>query len=166
MPTARHSLRLPHYNYSQGGAYFITLCADQRRCLFGEVVNGEMALGHWGRVVAEQWLLSEQMRAEISLDYWVIMPNHFHGIVHIENGEASEGTARTRLQARSLGALVAGFKAAVTRQINQLGGTSGVKVWQRNYWERVVRDEQELTALREYIQNNPARWQLDKLFVG
>jgi hypothetical protein len=81
----RRSIRLPGYDYSQPGAYFVTICAYQRQCLFGEIIDGQMRLNQYGAIVADEWQKSSIMRREIELDAWVVMPNHFHGIVIIEN---------------------------------------------------------------------------------
>jgi REP element-mobilizing transposase RayT len=166
----RRSIRLRNYDYAANGAYFVTICAFQRECLFGEVVDGEMRMNDFGVIVRKEWERSTPIRAELSIDAYVVMPNHFHGIVHIDvgahgvrPGEMAEhfGWAHGRAFLRSpksLGSFIAGFKSAVTKHINQSRGTAGVPVWQRNYYERVIRDDRELDALREYIVANPARW--------
>lgn len=81
----RRSIRLPGYDYSQSGAYFVTICAYQRQCLFGNVVDGRMVLNQYGAIVADEWQKSSVIRQEIELDGWMVMPNHFHGIVIIKN---------------------------------------------------------------------------------
>ena len=177
----RRSIRLQGYDYSQAGAYFVTLCTQNRECLFGEIVNGEMRLNEAGRVVADEWINTAEIRDEIELDEWVVMPNHFHGILVITvgrgdrrvapmNGTTISGeqgdrpVAPTGPQPRSIGAVMAGFKSAATKRINELRQTPGMKLWQRNYWEHIVRNEPELNRIREYIHNNPAQWVLDKLY--
>ena len=160
----RRSIRLQGYDYSQAGAYFVTLCTQNRECLFGEIVNGEMRLNEAGRVVADEWINTAEIRDEIELDEWVVMPNHFHGILVITVGRGDRRVAPTGPQPRSIGAVMAGFKSAATKRINELRQTPGMKLWQRNYWEHIVRNEPELNRIREYIHNNPAQWVLDKLY--
>jgi REP element-mobilizing transposase RayT len=163
----RRSIRLPGYDYSQAGAYFVTLVTWQRESLFGEVVNGEMILNDVGKIVQEEWLRSEQIRDELRLDVYVVMPNHFHGIV-ILNGDVG-ATGRSPLHddvprgpaPKSLGALIAGFKSSVSKRINILRETSGIPVWQRNYYEHVIRNEHEFRKIWNYIEANPANWQDD-----
>jgi putative transposase len=165
----RRSIRLQGYDYSQAGAYFVTLCIQNRECLFGDIVNGEMRLNEAGRIVAEEWLKTAEIRDEIELDEWVVMPNHFHGILVIGD---CRGTARRAPTVERFGQPVVGsiptiirsFKSAVTKCINELRETPGTKFWQRNYWEHIVRNEPELNRIREYIHNNPAHWELDKLY--
>jgi len=108
---------------------------------------------------------STQIRKEIELDAFVVMPNHVHAIVVIADG-TERATGRSPLQAgpakRSLGAFVGGFKSAVTKGVNQIRQTPGVAVWQRNYFEHVIRNESALNRIREYILNNPAHWEFDR----
>ncbi|WP_373497934.1 transposase [Desulfococcus sp.] len=180
----RRSIRLQGYDYSQAGAYFVTTCTQNRECLFGHIVDGEMRLKDAGKIVADEWMKTATIRHEIELDEWVVMPNHFHGIVVIAgdpvgaHGRAPLRHIRAplpppdaaermlRRPPKSLGSLVAGFKSAVTIRVNELRKTPGAKLWQRNYWEHIVRNECELNRIREYIRNNPARWETDKLFVS
>ena len=167
----RRSIRLRGYDYSQAGAYFVTICTQNRECLFGEIVDGEMRLNEAGRTGVNEWLKTAEIRDEIELDEWVVMPNHFHGIVVIANGR---GTARRAPTVERFGQPVSGsiptivrsFKSAATKRINELRQTPGAKLWQRNYWEHIIRDESELGHIREYIRNNPAQWELDKLHPG
>ena len=163
----RRSVRLREYDYSRPGMYFITICTQNKECLFGDVVDGEMVLNEHGRIARDEWVRAGGLRAEIELGQFVVMPNHLHGIVIIRRN-AVGATGRSPLQTRrgpqpkSLGAFVAGFKPAVTRRINKLNDSPGVSVWQRNYYEHVVRDENELARIREYIANNPAKWEFDR----
>lgn len=181
----RHSIRLKGYDYSQAGAYFVTLCAWQRECLFGEIVNGEMVLNDMGQIVLEEWERTPKMRSNVELDVYSIMPNHFHAIISVHDnvgahcmrpesaivGESANGSqthkrayvgAPLRRQSDSIGSIVAGFKSATTKQINIARVNLGCPVWQRNYYERVIRNEDELSRAREYIVNNPMKWELDK----
>jgi putative transposase len=164
----RRSIRLPEYDYSQSNSYFVTICAAERRCLFGMIRKGEARLSAAGQIVAEEWLRTAQVRLYVALDVFVIMPNHFHGILAIE--KEYEGTARRaptgqqfgRPIGSSLPSIIGAFKSAVARRINIGLGTPGAPVWQRNYYEHVIRDESALSRIREYIINNSRRWELDR----
>ncbi|MGD1716047.1 transposase [Dapis sp. BLCC M172] len=169
----RRSLRLKGYDYSKAGAYFITICTYNRQTLFGEIIDGKMQLNQLGEVVAEEWERSAQMRQEIELDYSVIMPNHLHGIVIINNVGANDnvganGRSPLRMKSRSISSLMAGFKSAVTKRINRIPYhgeqlTTPVPVWQRNYYEHIIRNETSLNQLRQYIIENPLKWEIDQL---
>jgi putative transposase len=170
----RRSIRLPSWDYRWPGTYFVTVCTHRRTPLFGDVVDGRMRVSAFGRVVVEEWYRTEQMRANVALDAFVVMPDHIHGIVIITEAstDARRVTARrdpTRSnrqfghpQPGSLPTIVGAFKSAATKRINRMRGTPGAPVWQRNYWERIVRDEDEMNAIRQYITDNPARWHHDR----
>ncbi|CAG0961673.1 hypothetical protein ANRL3_00918 [Anaerolineae bacterium] len=168
----RRSIRLKGYDYTQAGAYFITICVHNRECLFGEIIDGEMRLNEYGQIVAEEWAKSSEIRKEIEMDEWVVMPNHIHGIVVIADSVGAHGVgahgraplraAHLQRQPRSLGSFVAGSKSATTKRINMMRGTQGAPVWQDNYYEHIVRNENDLNRIREYIINNPARWDADQ----
>jgi REP element-mobilizing transposase RayT len=128
-----------------------------------------MLLNPYGEIVEEEWLRSAQIRKEIELDQFVVMPNHFHGILMIkENRMQTVGaTGRSPLQPRgpakkSLCSWGAGFKSSVTKRINEVRTTPGSPVWQRNYYEHVIRKEIDLEEIREYIENNRAKWLEDE----
>ena len=162
----RRSIRLRDYNYSSAGAYFLTLCAYNREMLFGEMSEGEMTLHCAGRIVADEWRRSAKVRAEIELDEWIVMPNHLHGIVIITGGglgmrRGDRPVAPTGPKPKSIGALIAGFKSATTKRINAMRGTPGSLVWQRGYYDHVVRGEAPLKRIRQYIRENPLRWDED-----
>jgi len=161
----RRSIRLDNFDYASAGAYFITIVTKGRKCLFGDIVDGELRLNDWGQIVQDEWEMSAQIREEIELDAFVVMPNHVHAIVAISD-RRGRATGRSPLQSgpakRSLGAFVGGFKSVVTRSINELRGSPGTPVWQRNYFEHIIRDENSLHRIREYILNNPARWEFDR----
>lgn len=136
--------------------------------------QGDMQLNGLGDIARDEWLKTADIRAEVVLDEFVVMPNHFHAIVWIVGGNSVNrddvgAHSRAPLQkpttlhrpARSLGALVAGFKSAVTKRINEQRGTPGSVVWQRNYYEHVIRNESGLNDIRSYIQTNPAGWAED-----
>jgi REP element-mobilizing transposase RayT len=167
----RRSIRLKDYDYSQAGAYFLTICTYNRKCLLGEVINGEMVLNELGKVVEREWLRATEIRSHVELDEFIILPNHIHGIIVVNESNvratcrSPEGEGTSPLQkgprSASIGAIIAGFKSAVTRQINDLRGTPYTPVWQRNYYEHVIRNEDNLDEIREYIVNNPLKWDLD-----
>jgi putative transposase len=173
----RRSIRAHNYDYTEAGAYFLTLCTHQKQCLFGEIIEAEMKLNRFGDFVYRNWLSTEFIRDEVILDHFVVMPNHFHAIVFfvqldtvklnnktadIEKPTSSNGETKLRRSAKSLGSLVAGFKATTTAEINTLRNSRGVPVWQRNYYDHVSRNEKDLERIREYIRNNPARWEYDR----
>ncbi len=165
----RRSVRLKAHDYSQPGAYFLTICTWNKECLFGKIVDGEMRVNEYGRVVQDEWSRTAVLRPNIILDAFIVMPNHCHGIVVITG--PSKGVlqyaptthaASLRSPSQTIGAIVRGFKSAATRRINILRCVSGVPVWQRNYYERVVRDDTEMHRTREYITSNPAGWLEDE----
>jgi putative transposase len=168
----RRSLRLKEFDYSQEGAYFITVCTWNWRCIFGEIMAGEMRLNESGKVVEHEWSETEKVRAQVKLDYYVIMPNHFHGIFFIQNPDrATHRVAPTGRKpfgpaSGSVGAIMGQFKSKATKRINELWKTSGARVWQRNYYEHVIRDDDDLNRIRQYIIDNPARWQEDENYPG
>jgi len=170
------------------GAYFVTICAHGRECLFGEIENGLMRLNEYGDVVASEWLRSAEVRSEIECGEFVVMPNHFHGTVHIvgangirtaegihlnhvdaADGERAYCHTPLRSPSRNVGAMVRGFKSAASKRINEIRNTSGAPVWQRNYYEHVIRNDADYNRIAEYIASNPQRWREDSLhplFVG
>lgn len=168
----RRSIRLRGYDYAQAGAYFVTICSDERRCLFGRVADEEMRLSAVGRIVEEEWLRTGALRTNVDLDAYVVMPNHMHGIVLIVDDAADDaGTARRaptserfgQPVAGSLGTIVRAFKSAVTRRANQVRGTPGATVWQSSFYEHVVRNDRQLDHFRRYVAANPSRWSTDAL---
>ncbi len=231
----RRSLRLRDYDYTQAGAYFLTICTHQRSSWFGHIENDAMMLNEFGEIVREEWLLSGDIRAEIELGDYVIMPNHLHGIVwivanedqgikatdpvratgHLGLNNVVRATGRSPVRAhaftsipvrmtdhpglndvvgatghpgsddvvratgrspvpasapiptgpppKSIGAFVAGFKSAATKRINQIRQTPAAPVWQRNYYEHVIRNEADYQRIAEYIDQNPQRWAMDSL---
>ena len=147
-PEKRHrrSIRLRNYDYSRAGVYFITVCTKGQELLFGEVNDGEVELSEFGRMAAEEWLNSARIRIEIDLDAWIVMPNHFRHRHYCRRGDRP--VARSGPRPSSLGAMMAGFKPATTKRINTMRGTPGASVWQRNYYEHVIRHESALDRIR------------------
>ena len=180
----RHrSIRLQRYDYSQAGAYFVTICTQNRECLFGEIVNGEMRLNDAGIMVQAVWDEIPVHYPGIDVDMFVVMPNHIHGIVVIVRaaprgrpgddrpGDGRPGDGRPQggtPTGLSLPDVVHRFKTMTTKRYADFVKQNGWppfpgKLWQRNYWEHIVRNEPELNRVREYIHNNPAQWELDNL---
>ena len=157
------------------GAYFVTICTHDRNCLFGEIVDGRIILNEMGEIVESEWIKSPEIRSEIELDAFQTMPNHFHAVVfimHLNDDDFAVGaTGRSPLQSnhnpstgprpKSLSSLIAGFKSAVITNINHFRGIPGAKLWQRNYYDRIIRDEDGLNRIREYIIYNLLKWDLD-----
>ena len=167
----RRSIRLTDYDYTTPGAYFVTICTHNHRPLFGNIVDGRMLLNEIGRVVADEWERSSNIRDEIEIETFVVMPNHLHGIVIIhEHGANSNvrATGRSPLRnprgptSKSLGAFIAGYKSAVTKRVNVLRAIHGARLWHRGYYDHVIRKTDDLVRIREYIVNNPLRWEFDR----
>ena len=213
-------MRLRNYDYSQPGSYFVTICVQHRKCLFGTIIDGKMRLNEIGRIVVECWNHISQHIPSVELDEYVVMPNHMHGIiawarsVHTPESTADrrgevispsldsresttyrrgevlspsldsrESTTYRRgevlspsLDSResttyrrgevlspSLGKIVAYFKYQSTKRINQHHNIFPMRIWQRNYYDHVVRDDIDLQRLRQYVQNNAMKWELDQL---
>lgn len=140
----RRSIRLQGYDYTQGGAYFVTIVTHNRAGLFDDIVLRRVVESHWRNI--------PRHFPNVVLDEWIVMPNHLHGIIVITDDAPSD----------SLGAIIGNFKSVTARRINAIRKTLGAPVWQRNYWERIVRNENGLNRIREYIINNPANWNTDE----
>ncbi len=236
----RRSIRLREYDYSQPGAYFITICTQNRTCLFGNVVDGKMVLNDAGEFARKCWMEIPNHFPRVTLDEFVIMPNHIHGIIIINvgainvrainvgakdfspqqipiNNNQSPQQIPNNVRAinvgakdfspqqipinkyhspqqipinkyhspqqipinkyhspqqipesfqspsRSIGSIVRGFKIGITKWFRQ--NTDIYNIWQRNYYEHIIQDEQALNVIREYIINNPLKWELDKNYM-
>ena len=176
----RRSIRRKGYDYPLPGAYFVTLISSGRVSLFGEIMDGELRQSDIGKLVNDCWLGITNSFTSIGLDDIVIMPNHLHGIIFIHEalgkGEAfadndpsvvgAMAANASPLRPRgttlgSLGAIIQNFKSVSTRKVNKRYFEPGYKIWQKNYHERVVRNERELNAIRQYIRDNPHNWELD-----
>ncbi len=180
----RRSIRMAGYDYARNGAYFVTICVKNRLCLFGDVVEGKMRRNEAGRIVEHAWRDLPNHNAGIALDAFVVMPNHVHGIIIITGGgpaspgadsgrsdcpvgagsEPAPTAAQTRpagLKHHGLPEIIRQFKTFSALRINRLRGTPGVSVWQRNYYEHIIRGSESLYRIRQYIHTNPARWAFD-----
>ena len=158
----RHSIRLQGYDYTLNGAYFVTIVTQGRECLFDDAVL---------RGVAESfWLRLPQRFSHASLDEWVVMPNHLHGILVIDWAGLTTSNPPANLPdaslsgapAGSLGAIIGAYKSTTTQRMNRIRGVAGRQVWQRNYYERIIRSAAELDAIRRYIHDNPLNWPHDE----
>lgn len=175
----RRSIRLKAYDYTQSGAYYVTIVVYQRQHLFGEVVNGEMQLNELGQIAYDEWFKTAILRPYVELheDEFVVMPNHVHGIIWIDNNDGGEFTAIVGARRRraptdnmeqfrkpvshSIPTIIRAYKSAVTYAVNALQNQRGAILWQRNYYEHVIRDEKDLRAKRDYIMSNPLNWEND-----
>ena len=175
----RRSIRLRDYDYAQVGLYFVTLCIQDRERLFDDVVDDEPLLNDTGLIVAECWRWLADRYDHVELDDWVVMPNHLHGIVNITDDSSemrdevvgspggsrtaptNDAASRRAATRKPLGRLVGAFKTVSTNRINALRDTPGATVWQRDFYEHVIRDERDLDRIRRYIANNPSNWPRD-----
>ncbi|MCI0595059.1 MAG: hypothetical protein L0Z48_00785 [candidate division Zixibacteria bacterium] len=176
----RRSIRLKEYDYAQAGAYFVTVCTQGREDFFGEIKNGEMVLNGAGKMVQTAWDALPERFPEIELDEFMVMPNHVHGIIVMggaplvstvggapgEDRTDAKNRAGTR-PAPTLGEIVGVFKSITTleyvRAIKRCHWPPFPgRLWQRNYFEHIIRNEKTLAKIREYIVNNPQRWRFDR----
>jgi len=170
----RRSIRLRDHDYSQPGYYFITVCIEQpKKRLFGNVIDGRMLLNDAGKCTERCWRDIPAHFPQVKLDEFVVMPNHVHGIIVIRDSAENHMVTGTNIVAagetdthptvsirgtsNTIGSMVRGFKIGVSKWFRENTGTSAV--WQRNYYDRVIRDEQSLLRIRKYIRNNPRNWQ-------
>lgn len=164
----RRSIRLIKYDYSQAGGYFITICTHNCKNIFGKVVDGVMISNEYGNIVESEWIKTAKIRRNVLLDEYVIMPNHMHVIIMIiDDGRGTLQRAPTVEQfgkpvSNSIPTIIRLFKSTTTKQVNQIRNTPTFPVWQRNYYEHVIRNEEKLYKIRQYIQNNPLSWHLDR----
>jgi len=205
----RRSVRLKGYDYSLAGMYFVTVCVKNRRCLFGNITNGEMVLNEYGKIAYDELAKTADVRSNVRLDVFVVMPNHIHCIIVITNTPSNGTTASTRRgvlhtprdvhapnnnndtnvhagafhdnnnidvrndrgvcntplrsPSNTVGAIVRGYKSAVTKQLKQLGIFE--HVWQRNYHEHIIRNELSYQRIADYIVNNSMDWENDIFYI-
>lgn len=190
----RRRIRLKGYDYSQAGLYFVTICTQNRECIFGEIKNDVMILNNFGEIIHDEWIKTENIRNDININQFIIMPNHIHAIIEITrrgvlntphvlhtpdglntsdkshdrkkgiHGDTKRAYGNTPLRSPSqtVGAIVRGVKSAGTKQINELRQTPDVKLWQRNHYDHIIRNEKSYLEISEYIANNPLKWNEDK----
>lgn len=178
----RRSIRLTGYDYSQAGLYFVTICCEDRICRFGNVLNGEMILNEYGQIAHDEWMQLSERFSNFELDVFQIMPNHMHGIILLNDipvgagftpahhgGISQHGDNRaTARVAPTVSDIVGAYKSLVAngclkiyKQKNEMMG----KLWQRNYYEHIIRNEQSYQRISEYIINNPVKWVGDKFYT-
>jgi REP element-mobilizing transposase RayT len=172
---SRRTIRLAGYDYRASGGYFVTLCTEKKRSVFGKVDEGIMRLNPYGDIVERCWRALPAHFAHVVLDEFIIMPNHFHGILFFRRG--NEGTPEAcpydqpqvrkfgESQVGTLSVVVGQMKMRVTQAVNAYRAERGLAkatVWQRNYYERIIRDENELNEIRRYIIENPLNWLTDE----
>ena len=164
-PHHRRSIRLKEYDYSQPGEYFVTICTYNHDCTLGEIVEGEMRLNENGKIVEKFWGQISRHFINVELDQFVVMPNHLHGIltinepVGVQNFEPLQNTYQHTVS-KSLGSIIRSYKAAVTHECRKYKYYDFR--WQRNYYEHIIRNDNELNNIRDYIRNNVAQWAFDK----
>jgi len=180
----RRSIRMRHYDYGESAHYFVTICSYQRRCVFSDVSDAECILNRLGMLVERCWSELPGHFGNLALDEYVIMPNHLHGIITVPSRGITPRSDRARIHqneddARARHALplqrkfgkpmrgalptvIASFKSAATKRARQHGLSQNRSVWQRGYYERVIRGEKELARIRKYITENPLTWELDR----
>ena len=158
----RKLIRLKEFDYSLPGDYFVTICTQDHEYTFGKIIDSEMQLNNAGIVIKECWEKIPEHFKNVELDSYIIMPNHFHGIITIcecdGRGEITLPLQGTLLRKPTLGNIVAYIKYQTTKLINELYSTPGRKCWQRNYYDRIIRNEKELNTIRDYIANNIVTW--------
>jgi len=172
------SRRMPNWDYAGKGSYFITFCVHNRECLFGHIKNQTMILNEFGEIAFHEWKKSGILRSELELREFVIMPNHIHGIIIMKPGitklisnKQQKGLVR---KPKSISSFIAGYKSSVTSKINKIIEAKGTsipiynnenKLWQNNYHDHVIRNQEEYQKIKYYILNNPKLWLDDKFFL-
>jgi REP element-mobilizing transposase RayT len=166
----RKNIRLPEYDYSSGGAYYVTICTKNKACILGDIKEGQMKLTAIGKIVQEQIQITPKIRRNVTIDSFVIMPNHIHMILLITSDDGRDmarhvpTTGRGRFgkpQSGTLSTIVGAIKSTITKNIHLQDGADGKSIWQGRFYEHVIRNEKSLEKIREYIYNNPRNWQVD-----
>jgi REP element-mobilizing transposase RayT len=167
------SSRLKNWDYSTPWWYYVTICTKDMHCWFGEIKNGNIILNGLGEVIDEEWNKTKEIRTNVDLDYYVIMPNHFHGIIIIKDVETSRRdvskkkemdhrSVSTNLKPNSLGSIIGQFKSICTKRIKRLGFEKFK--WQTRFYDHIIRNGNDLQRIRTYIQNNSLKWEMDEYF--
>ena len=188
----RRSIRLQGYDYSQEALYFITICCQDRTHLFGEIVDGKMILNSYGEIAQKEWLNTSKIRDNVVLHEFVVMPNHFHSIIEITFQKGNNEIGKFQSPSHTIGAIIRGFKIATIKKIKdyilntgeKINDSKGelqfaptaptaptekikeldFKIWQRNYYEHIIRNEEAYARISDYIRDNPKCWNEDKFY--
>lgn len=188
----RRSIRLLGYEYSQEGLYFITLCCRDRAHLFGEIANGEMILNNYCEIAQKEWQNTSNIRDHVALHEFVVMPNHFHCILEIKFQKGNNEPGKFQSPSQTVGAIIRGYKIATIKKIKDFISSGELdstlestgelqfaptvaqatekikeldfKIWQRNYYEHIIRNEKSYDRISNYISDNPKRWNEDKFY--
>ena len=167
----RRSIRLKGYDYSGSGLYFITICTWNHINLFGEIENEQMIISRCGEIAEREWLRTAELRPRVNLHEFIIMPNHMHGIIEINCRGTTRRARKAPLKERfgkpvenTILTIIRSYKAAVTKNVRELGCDSNIHIWQKNYFEHIIRNEESYLKISEYIMTNPIKWSLDKYF--
>jgi len=164
----RHNIRLYGYDYSQEGLYFVTICTQDKMCLFGEIMDEEMALNEIGIIVKNCWLAIPEHYPHVKLHEFIIMPNHIHGIIELVGANKhSPDDIKFRSPSKSIGSIIRGFKIGVMKNIkaNVYSPLQNKSIWQRNYYEHIIRNDESYQKITEYIYENPKYWQTDDYYT-
>jgi len=167
------SSRLENWDYSTPWWYYVTVCTKNFEDWFGKIKNGKMILNDLGKIVEEEWLKTKEIRTNVDLDYYVIMPNHFHGnliLLDVETSrrdvlkekETGQRPVSTQLKPNSLGSIIGQFKSICTKRVHKIGFEQFQ--WQPRFYDHIIRNESDLRRIRNYIQNNPLNWELDEYY--
>jgi REP element-mobilizing transposase RayT len=163
-----NTTRLKDWDYSTPSWYYFTICTKDRNCWLGKVKDGKMVLNDVGKIIEKEWLRTPNLRKMVELDYYAIMPNHFHGIIIIKGIEKIENVVETHSDAslqiakNNLSDIIRGFKGSCTKKIHLYGNLKFK--WQSRFYDHIIRNENDLRRIRTYIQNNPLKWELDEYY--
>jgi putative transposase len=155
-----NSLRLKTYDYSTNGAYFVTICVDNKAPILGGIQDGISKNNKAGLVVERWWKDLPTKYSNVEIDSYVVMPDHFHGIIIIDGVGAIHESPNVNRRRMTIGMVIGYFKMNSAKEINILNNTKGEPVWQRSYFDHVIRNDKDLNEVREYITTNPLRWTL------
>jgi putative transposase len=165
----RRSMRLQGYDYSLEGAYFITICTKNRENLFGHITDNQMVLNNLGEITYNAWFETAKLRPNVELEEFQVMPNHLHGIIlvrkQIKNpNEKADLNTFLRSPSQTIGAMMRGFKSSVTSKINTIRNTPGEMIWQRNFYDHIIRNGESFVRIADYIRNNVYLWKEDRFY--
>lgn len=158
----RRSIRVPGFDYTRSGLYFITIVTAGRVLRFGGIANCEVQLNPIGQMAQREWLRLPSRFPGLLIEDFVMMPNHLHGILMLGEQEGDRDQESSQVEPGSIGAIIRAYKSSTTLRFHQLCPRDSTPLWQRNYYERIVRGLKDFDRIREYIQNNPSQWELDQ----